>query len=814
MSEYKGSIELLSGLKPANNQDFPLLRAEDVLMPDGARLSDVTYYGYRYSDAYKVIDISNERDKSINMYLFENGDGYDAVVKGPGHMLDFYPEGEVYLCTEDGVWTGFQNKFTLIASPCPDLLTPYGLAKRYFPLSGATPGKYYLNQNNINDVYRCVQAVSETPLGRDQVEYVQITDTDHFVKEEIYDFFPGQYCYSGRLYRYEDLGFDRDKIYRLRVEEDVTEIGAYFMYGAHNLRNLSFAKSENIKLLNKCAFAYTAIRGNFSFPNLEQDSINQVFRQCPNLEGVGFNQRINTVHKYSFEKCLSLKFVNNVCYYGYLHIDDYAFMTCAQLRTLDIDTQVTTLGKSVFANCPDDATVGYTDPITHLVTNSGMRLDMWQPGEDTHNYHNWRDEDMMPGNNFVWSNWLDGGLIDPRTGKANLPVGDFTRVLKTPETDYQYNPEYYQWSGDYIFNSEPYAFPLEIVGKLPAAMSDMFYALFHVFNILHPNSQYDDYMEFVATEILNSKLTIDERLMSILSGEIYAKMDDISEPTENDHYKASEDLLEVLEYANTKYNTTVRYAIEEEISPVDLPITLKNVQTDSASDAAIYRGEGTSWWATCHALGLYYQQYNLADEQDRPMIPILDPASGNEVILNRPAVAKELLLGSIKRGVPGVVIRDVLDNVEELLQDQTYVVIGYDNNTDKFLILESAWAYPSDIKPFTYWIKFEDLLLPTRYSAVITFTRKEELEVSNADILALQALVSEANRNVLENGVAFKRCMDMMQQILDNMVTHSDQDLTEAQKAQARDNIDAVDENQVLTLIQENLPPNGGSIED
>lgn len=38
MAEYTGSIELISGIKPKNNGDFPLVNAKDVLMPDGTRL--------------------------------------------------------------------------------------------------------------------------------------------------------------------------------------------------------------------------------------------------------------------------------------------------------------------------------------------------------------------------------------------------------------------------------------------------------------------------------------------------------------------------------------------------------------------------------------------------------------------------------------------------------------------------------------------------------------------------------------------------------------------------------------------------------
>ena len=40
MSEYKGSIELISGLTPKNGGKFALVHAKDIQMNDGSRLSD------------------------------------------------------------------------------------------------------------------------------------------------------------------------------------------------------------------------------------------------------------------------------------------------------------------------------------------------------------------------------------------------------------------------------------------------------------------------------------------------------------------------------------------------------------------------------------------------------------------------------------------------------------------------------------------------------------------------------------------------------------------------------------------------------
>lgn len=52
MSEFKGTIELIGGITPKNNGDFPLVTAKDIALPDNNRLSDI----FTVSDAPSVID--------------------------------------------------------------------------------------------------------------------------------------------------------------------------------------------------------------------------------------------------------------------------------------------------------------------------------------------------------------------------------------------------------------------------------------------------------------------------------------------------------------------------------------------------------------------------------------------------------------------------------------------------------------------------------------------------------------------------------------------------------------------------------------
>lgn len=62
MAEYNGSIELIAGLKPKNNGDFPLVNAPDVLMPDGKRLSEIDFENLGGGDTFPVEFVVNPED--------------------------------------------------------------------------------------------------------------------------------------------------------------------------------------------------------------------------------------------------------------------------------------------------------------------------------------------------------------------------------------------------------------------------------------------------------------------------------------------------------------------------------------------------------------------------------------------------------------------------------------------------------------------------------------------------------------------------------------------------------------------------------
>lgn len=50
------SIELIDKIKPKNNGTFPMVDAEDVLMPDGSRLSEVPFGSYKIAEGTQEIE--------------------------------------------------------------------------------------------------------------------------------------------------------------------------------------------------------------------------------------------------------------------------------------------------------------------------------------------------------------------------------------------------------------------------------------------------------------------------------------------------------------------------------------------------------------------------------------------------------------------------------------------------------------------------------------------------------------------------------------------------------------------------------------
>ena len=75
MEEYKGSVELISGITPKNGGKFALVHAKDVQMNDGTRLSELTIPNQTSSLLPDVTEADNEKILQV-----KNGKWEAAVI--------------------------------------------------------------------------------------------------------------------------------------------------------------------------------------------------------------------------------------------------------------------------------------------------------------------------------------------------------------------------------------------------------------------------------------------------------------------------------------------------------------------------------------------------------------------------------------------------------------------------------------------------------------------------------------------------------------------------------------------------------------
>lgn len=465
-------------------------------------------------------------------------------------------------------------------------------------------------------------------------------------------------------YTEDNRPYDAEKISRLHIEKGITEIGDYFMYGAHNLKQLSFEDSEQVTKLGEHSFAMTQIRGTYNFPNVAGSFVG-VFRGCRKLEGVTFGEKVASVSAEAFKLCTDLCYVDGID--SVTNIGDSAFHRCTSLSRIGVNAENTkniTLGNFAFMLTPNEVKVGNTD--TNMVDAE------------------WKSKGKGC---FVQDFWEEGQLSALREYKP-----ESIRPYPIPETDSQNADLYKEW-GVFWGITDGWK------GKTPAFGQCGLFSLFHIYNILHPNTQYNTYYDFITKKIAPQKIVVTQALHDALfQSEVWA------------------DLVAL----NEQYATNVTYAVDTEISVTDLPIAL-----DYKSET--YGEVSTAFWGICEVLGWNASEVLFSTGND----------SGKNV--------KEIVLNNIAEGKP-VVMEIAHSSAEDMYLHGGHAVvpIGYDHGTDKLLVLDSANAAPTDDIPLVYWLPFEALITPSQYSAVWTFEFGEEITMYsiNEDLKELMQRVS------------------------------------------------------------------------
>lgn len=431
----------------------------------------------------------------------------------------------------------------------------------------------------------------------------------------------------------DDRPYDAETITRMYIEDGITSIGNYFMYKAFNLKSLTFANIGAITHLGTNAFAYTQIDGEYNFSGLTDTKLDAPFMVCPKLNGVTFGRTITEIEKKSFLLCIALKYVTGIS--AVTTIGDMAFHYCAALESIDVIPDNTSLGNWVFMITPTDAVIEGT----YTALSDAV----------------WKGQGSIC---FVPKEWTTEQLIAIRE-----VTGDSVQ-FPIPESDNQGTDFYDKWL----------LFPAVIAGKYwgvahPASGSCGIFSLFHIYNLLHPNAQYDTFYDFITKEIAPRKIKVTQSLYDALISCEYGQL-----------------LIQG--------NTSVSYEVGSNITAMDLPAALDD-------DAKTYGDKGTSFWGVCEALGW----------------------TGNKIMfengINSGATVKRAILDSLVAGKP--VMMEIVAATDTTHGAHAVVAMGYDAKTDRLLIIDSAWSYPSDIVPLVYWCSFESLITPDAASTVWTF---------------------------------------------------------------------------------------------
>lgn len=328
-------------------------------------------------------------------------------------------------------------------------------------------------------------------------------------------------------------------ISRLHIEAGVTDIGSFFMYGAYNLQDLSFADSTAIARLKAYAFAKTMIDGEYDFSGLTDTEMECVFMGCARLEGLTLSATIKTIKgDEAFRNCFALRYVKGLT--GLTNITGRAcFYNCTSLEELEVIPDNVTLGVATFVHCPNTAVIsGTTTPL--------YQADWGNIGSDC----------------FVQNMWTEEQLTAIRATK-----GEKTNVLPVPAYDAQTDEFYGSYDLVWYVNGTK-------ADKGAAKNSGCgFFSIYYCYNAMHPEAQFNTFRDFVEKLILPRKIKVTQDLYDALVNDSYGQR-----------------LIAA--------NSTVSYEAGQEITAFDLPYTLS--AADFTADYTALWGvlQSLGWTAT------------------------------------------------------------------------------------------------------------------------------------------------------------------------------------------------------------------------
>lgn len=149
MSGYRGSIELISGLTPANNQDFPLMESHAIQVDDdGTRPAALISSGYKYAVTAWGTIIDNYKNTSTDTWN-------EIVHKGKyvRQVIGQYQNGDYVVCSFDGIKGSITaNEAGIDYDDVANLLIGKGVRFAY-SLDGGGSCETVLRDRQINPIF-------------------------------------------------------------------------------------------------------------------------------------------------------------------------------------------------------------------------------------------------------------------------------------------------------------------------------------------------------------------------------------------------------------------------------------------------------------------------------------------------------------------------------------------------------------------------------------------------------------------------------------------------------------------------------------
>ncbi|MBQ8540337.1 MAG: leucine-rich repeat protein [Clostridia bacterium] len=156
---------------------------------------------------------------------------------------------------------------------------------------------------------------------------------------------------TGAMQDYADMTespfYNNTDIKKVVIEEGVTSMGDYVLYGCESIAEI--ALSDSIEIVGFAAMHSCSSLENIILPERLCEIRNNAFYGCSGLKEVIIPESVKVIPKRCFMKCESL--ANAVLHDGITEIGEDAFRECASLKQIELPEKLTTVGKNCFRDC-------------------------------------------------------------------------------------------------------------------------------------------------------------------------------------------------------------------------------------------------------------------------------------------------------------------------------------------------------------------------------------------------------------------------------------------------------------------------------